>query len=123
MGYQESIVKFRSVDDLKNEMKKYQHKSGMDDVVHIYNAARTIKGISPFKKGELVLIVGGERYVQRSPKILEEELGIEEIQSVVFIDNPYYWDLSGGNIDKLIGENFAILSREEYEKVINGIES
>lgn len=59
MGYQQSFVKFKDVETLKNELIKYKKRDSKHEQASIYGVVKTIKTIPPFKKDELTLIVGG----------------------------------------------------------------
>lgn len=117
MGYQQSFVKFSDVETLKSELVKYKQRDSKHYQATVYGVVKTIKPITPFKKDELAFIVGGERYTQREAERLKDELGIENVQEIVFIDNPRYWNMSNGDIGKLLDTHFTTLTEEELEEL------
>lgn len=118
MGYQQSFLQFGGTKELKSELKKYAHRNTENDQAHVLCINKAIKDIEPFVKGELMLVVGGERYAQRNKERVKEELGIENIRSVVFIDNPDYYYLSNGRLGDFLDEHFEALSEEETNKLL-----
>lgn len=115
MGYQQSFIKFKDLELLKSELIKYNQRNSEYDLATVYGVVKIIKPISPFEKNELALVMGGERSEQRNTNRLKEGLGIENAQEIVFIDNPYYWELSDGNIGELLDEHFQTITKDEYE--------
>ncbi|CAM5734378.1 hypothetical protein SAFG77S_11615 [Streptomyces afghaniensis] len=64
-----------------------------------------------------VAVVVGERWIQRENKELCKELGLKNIVEVVFVDNPYYWDLAiekNKSVDEILTEHFEQLTEEEW---------
>lgn len=116
MGRQQSFIKFKSTDVLKNELIKYQERDIKEDMATVYGVVEVIKSVTPFKKGELAVVVGGERYAQRNAKTVEEELGIGNVQKVVFIDN-YYPMAEAKSIDlgDLLDAHFRTLDENELK--------
>jgi hypothetical protein len=120
MGYQESFIKFKNKKNLVEQLKRYE-KQGKSDLIEIVCVDRVKKDIVPFKEGELVAVVAGERSEQRELSRLERELGISKIQDIVFIDNPLYWDMAmdrGGGLKEILEEHFEILSDGEYKELL-----
>lgn len=118
MGYQESFIQFKNVEVLKSELKKYKDRDSSEDAASIYGVTRVRKDIHPFKEGNLVAVVGGERYAQRSRDRFKEELGLKNIKHIVFIDNPDYCEMSDGNLGGLLDEYFEQLTSEEHEELL-----
>jgi|SRR5699024_2505366 len=121
MGYQESLVKFKDMETLKNELRRYEKKGSVSDLVEIICVDRVKKEIPPFKEGELVAVVGGERSEQRDKVRLKKGLGIKNIAEIVFIDNPYYWEVAETQemaLRKFLEQHFEILSDEEYKELL-----
>lgn len=120
MGYQESFIKFKDKETLIEQLKRYE-KREKSDLVEIICVDRLKKEIYPFKKGELVAVVGGERSEQRERNRLRKELGIAKIQDIVFVDNPIYWEMA---MEKDVGlgdflwEHFERLSDKEYAELL-----
>lgn len=121
MGYQESFIKFRNQKTLIEQLKKYSRRDKASDLAEIVCVDRVKKDIFPFKEGELVAVVCGERSEQRNRSRLREGLGITKIQDIVFIDNPYYWEMAEDkNVDlsEILGEHFEKLSNAEYDQLV-----
>ncbi|MCP1156611.1 hypothetical protein [Bacillus infantis] len=121
MGTQASFIKFKDMTTTKKELRKYQKKDKSDDVVDIVALEKVKKDIFPFKEGEVVAVVVGERWIQRENKELCKELGLKNIVEVVFVDNPYYWDLAmekDRSIDDILREHFEQLSDEECKEFL-----
>ncbi|MCM3570505.1 hypothetical protein [Neobacillus mesonae] len=121
MGTQASFIKFKDMTTTKKELRKYQKRDKSDDVVDIVALEKVKKDIFPFKEGEVVAVVAGERWIQRENKELCKELGLKNIVEVVFVDNPYYWDLAieeNKSIDDILGEHFEKLSDEECKEFL-----
>ncbi|MGV2887579.1 hypothetical protein [Paenibacillus taichungensis] len=116
MGYQESFVQFASEDQLKQELRKYSLRDKQYDLADVACVDRVIKAVDPFQVGELLAVVCGERSVQRRKEDLEEGLGMQNVKSIVFIDN--YFERSNGDLDGFLREHFERLSDEEYEALI-----
>lgn len=108
------------------ELKRYEKCEKDSDRVHIVCVDRVKKQVSPFNEGELVVVVGGERSQQRDKNRLQKELGIKNIVDIVFIDNPFYWEIAEGkgiSLGDFLTENFESLSENEYEELFkNGEE-
>lgn len=120
MGYQESFIKFRDQKTLIEQLKRYE-KREKSDLVKIVCVDRVKKEIYPFKVGELVAVVGGERSEQRDRNRIRKGLGITNIQDIVFIDNPYYWEMAmeqDGGLGEILDEYFERLSDEEYAELL-----
>lgn len=126
MGYQESFIKFKDTKTLIEELRRYEKKDKSKDLADIVCVDRVKKQVSPFKEGELVVVVGGERSQQRDKNRLQKELGIKNIVDIVFIDNPYYWEIAGEkgiSLRDFLTEHFESLSESEYEELFkNGNE-
>jgi hypothetical protein len=75
-------------------LKKYEKRDKSNDIADIVCIDRVRKDIIPFKKGELVAVICGERSEQRDRKRLRKGLGITNVQDIVFIDNPFYWEMA-----------------------------
>lgn len=118
MGYQQSFVKFKDIKTLNDELIKYKKRDKKHHQASVYGVVKTIRAISPFKEGELALIIGGERYAQRGLNRLRDELEIENAQEVVFIDNPQYYEMSDGDLGKFLDAHFINLTEEEFENMM-----
>ena len=121
MGTQASFIQFKDITTMKKELRKYQKRAKSDDVVDIVALERVKKDIFPFKEGEIVAVTVGERWIQRDRKELCKELGVRNIVEIVFVDNPYYWELAmekDRGIDEILSEHFVKLSDEEYRKFL-----
>lgn len=120
MGYQESFIKFKDQKTLLEQLKRYE-KREKSDLVKIVCVDRVKKEIYPFKVDELVAVVGGERSEQRDRNRIRKGLGITNIQDIVFIDNPYYWEMAmeqDGGLGEILDEYFERLSDEEYAELL-----
>lgn len=118
MGYQQSLLKLKSKEDLIKELKAYLKRDTINDDAYLLGVNKTLKSIDPFTKGELSLVVGGERYSQRNKMRVKEGLGINNVQQVVFIDNPDYWFMSNGNLGGFLDEHFQPLTKEEVDELL-----
>jgi hypothetical protein len=87
VGYQESFVKFENNDKAIEEIKKYVNRDTENYTTTLYNVVRVSDDIPMFSKGELVMIVGGERYDQRSPARLREGVEVQGAIDVIYIDD------------------------------------
>ncbi len=119
MGYQQSFVKFKTINQLKKELVKYKDRDKSRDQAEITGYVEVIKEIYPFSKGEVALIVSGERYEQRNAPNLKEGLGISNIDEIVFIDNPeYVYMAEEQNVElgQLLDKHFSMLDEESYTK-------
>lgn len=120
MGYQESFIKFKDQQTLIEQLKRYE-KREKSDLVEIVCVDRVKKEIYPFKEGELVAVVGGERSEQRDRNRLKRELGITKIQDIWFVDNPIYWEMAmerDVDLGDFLGEYFEKLSDVEYAELL-----
>jgi hypothetical protein len=120
MGYQESFIKFKDQKTLKEQLKRYE-KREKSDLIEIICVDRVRKEIFPFKAGELVAVVGGERSEQRERNRLRKGLGITKVQDIVFIDNPIYWEIAmeqDVDLGEILGEHFDRLTDEEYSELL-----
>ncbi|WP_430789092.1 hypothetical protein VBD025_02760 [Virgibacillus flavescens] len=109
MGYQESFIKFKDVTTLIKQLKSYNKRDKTEDMAEIVCIDKVKKEIVPFKEGELVAVVCGERSEQRDHNKLRKGLGITNVQDIVFIDNPYYWEMTMDQdvgIGEILGEHF-----------------
>lgn len=86
MGYQESFIKFRSISILKKEINKYKERNTDNDLVKIVAIDKVKKEVYPFKKGDYLAVVAGERSSQRTKGNLYQHLGIKHIKKIVPID-------------------------------------
>lgn len=118
MGYQESFIQFKSVDLLKSELKKYAARDKEDDLAEIVSVNKVKEAVMPFKKGDLVAVVCGERSEQRDNSRLKEGLGIENVKNIVFIDNPTYYELSKDDFHGFLNKHFEQITEEEYQELI-----
>ncbi|MCF2649681.1 hypothetical protein [Niallia circulans] len=121
MGTQASFIKFKDISTMKRELRKYQKRNKSDDVVDIVALEMVKKDICPFKKGEIVAVVVGERWIQRDRKELCKELGVKSIVEIAFVDNPYYLDLAieeDKSIDDILSEHFEQLSDNECKEFL-----
>lgn len=121
MGYQESFIKFNDEKTLVQELRRYEKGEKDSDLVRIVCVDRVKKQVFPFKEGELVAVVGGDRGQQRDKKRLQKELGIRNIVDVVFVDNPIYWEMAedkGVRFTAFLKEHFVQLSKDEYEELL-----
>lgn len=121
MGVQASFIKFKDNKIMKRELRKYQERDKTDDVVDIVALERVKKDICPFTEGDIVAVVVGERWIQRQTKELCKELGIKGVVEVVFVDNPYYWDMAmeeDRGVDEILDEHFAKFTDEEYKEFL-----
>lgn len=117
MGYQESLIKFKDEKMLIEELKKYSKRDNSSDFAEIVCVDRVKKDIYPFKKGELVAVVCGERSEQRTEIRLREGLGIDNVKEIVFIDNEMYWKMAekqGIDLGVFLAKYFKKLSEDEY---------
>lgn len=125
MGYRESFIKFKDEKTLVQELRRYEKGENDSDLVHIVCVDRVKKQVSPFNEGELVIVVGGERSQQRDKNRLQKELGIKNVVDIVFIDNPYYWEIAeenGLSLGGFLTEHFESLSQNEYEELFKNEE-
>ncbi|MFT4413359.1 hypothetical protein ACLM5H_05820 [Fredinandcohnia humi] len=125
MGYQESFIKFKDEKTLVQELRRYEKGEKDSDLVHIVCVDRVKKQVSPFNEGELVVVAGGERSQQRDKNRLQKELGIKNIVDIVFIDNPFYWEMAeekGIDFGDFLTEHFESLSENEYEELFKNEE-
>ncbi|MFK5707538.1 hypothetical protein [Lysinibacillus boronitolerans] len=125
MGYQESFIKFKDEKTLVQELRRYEKGEKDSDLVHIVCVDRVKKQVSPFNEGELVVVAGGERSQQRDKNRLQKELGIKNIVDIVFIDNPFYWEMAeekGIDFGDFLKEHFESLSENEYEELFKNEE-
>lgn len=121
MGYQESFIKFKNVKTLIEQLGKYNKRDKANDMAEIICVDRVKKEIYPFKKGELVAVVCGERSEQRDRNRLRRGLGITNVQDIVFIDNPFYWEMAmeqDVGLGEILGEHFERLTDEEYAELL-----
>lgn len=95
MGFQQSYIKFKNENDLKEELSrliqrkiKFRNYTSCD----VVGVGRAVEPFEPFKKYEYFLVIIGERFPQKSEENLYEELGIMNIEEIVFIDD--YFDLA-----------------------------
>lgn len=116
MGYQESFIKFKNKKDLVAEVKRYKGRETSDDLATLICIDRIKKDISPFIKGEFVAVVCGERSEQRTAHSLREGLGIENVQSITFIDE--YMDQAEGDLEGFLEEHFEKLSDSELNAIL-----
>lgn len=87
MGSQASYIKFGNKNDLIKALRKYQQRNTEDDLADIVAVAKAKSTIAPFEKGELTLLVVGERSAQRSLNRLKNDLGIEGAENIIFLDD------------------------------------
>ena len=102
-------------------MKRYDKRDKSADIAEIVCVDRVKKTIYPFKKGELVAVVCGERSEQRNFNRLREGLGITNVQEIVFIDNPHYWNMAmeqDVKLSQFLGEHFEKLSDDKYAALL-----
>ncbi|MEI2368017.1 hypothetical protein [Niallia circulans] len=121
MGYQESFIKFKNEETLKEQLKAYQKRDKSNDLADIVCVDRVKKEVYPFREGELVAVVSGERSEQRDKSRLRNGLGIKRVADIVFIDNPIYWEIAwkrGIDLGDFLREHFETLSDEEYEELL-----
>lgn len=116
MGYQESIIKFRNTEDLVEEIKKYKRRDTSSDLAELVCVDRVKKAVPPFKVGELVIVVCGERSEQRDPQALKEGLGIDNVQSITYIDE--YINQAGGGLHSFLEDYFEKLSDSEIDAIV-----
>lgn len=121
MGYQESLIKFKNKETLIKELKKYEKRDKSEDIAGIVCIDRVKKAVYPFKEGELVAVVCGERSEQRDTKRLKKGLGITNVQDIVFIDNPFYWEMAMEqdiSLGEFLGEHFQRSPDDEYAELL-----
>lgn len=118
MGRQQSFIKFKNKEVLVSEVKKYQERDSSGDQTYLLCANEVIKDIVPFKKGELLLVVGGERHGQRNTHNLKNETGLGNVERIVFIDNERYSEMSDGDLGGLLDEHFRALTKDEHDELI-----
>ena len=121
MGYQESFIQFKDKKTLKKELKKYESRNKENDFAKIVCVDRVKKGITPFRKGELLAVVCGERSEQRNEERLKDGLGVENVKDIVFIDNLEYSLITFEkemSLRDLLEEHFERLSDEEYQELL-----
>ncbi|MFB6469523.1 hypothetical protein ACE38V_22580 [Cytobacillus sp. Hz8] len=121
MGYQESFIRFKDEKILKEQLKVYQKRDKGNDLADIVCVDRVKKEVHPFRVGELVAVVSGERSEQRDKNRLRNGLGIKRVVDIVFIDNPIYWEMAeeqGVDLGDFLREHFETLSDEEYEGLL-----
>lgn len=118
MGRQQSFVKFESKEVLVSELKKYDERNNREYQTYVIGVVETIKPIQPFSKGELALVMGGERYGQRNTNNLKEETGIENADHIVFIDCERFVMKSNGDLGKFLDSHFRSLTEDEINKLL-----
>ncbi|MEH7076221.1 hypothetical protein [Neobacillus drentensis] len=122
MGYQESFIQFKSKKSLMEELRRYDKRDKSSDIADLVCVDRVKKEVFPFKEGELVAVVCGERSEQRDKNRLRSGLGIRNVKDIVFIDNPVYWEMAEeqGIIDlgAFLSMHFEKLSKDEYNALL-----
>lgn len=128
MGRQQSFLKFKDKETLVKEVKRYKYRDISDDIARVYQIVRVIKDVKgfddvpAFNKDEFAIVVGGDRYPQRSKKNLKENLGIENVEEIVYIDNVYYSDMAitkyNGSLGDFLDEHFKALSHDETDELL-----
>lgn len=121
MGYQESFIRFKDEKILKEQLKVYQKRDKSNDLADIVCVDRVKKEVYPFREGELVAVVSGERSEQRDKSRLRNGLGIKRVVDIVFIDNPNYWEMAeeqGVDLGDFLREHFETLSDTDYEELL-----
>lgn len=118
MGMQQSLIKFKDKETLVSELKKYVERDTSNNSVYLICVNKVIKDLYPFTEGELILVIGGERFEQRFIQNLKNASGIENIDSIVFVDNPTYLKMSDGDISVLLDNHFRTLSKNETDDLI-----
>lgn len=121
MGHQESFIKFKDTKTLIEQLRRYEKRDKSEDMAEILCVDRVIKEIHPFKEGELVAVVCGERSEQRDRNKLRKGVGINNVQDIVFIDNPVYWEMAEErevDLGVILREHFEKLSDEEYQGLL-----
>jgi len=118
MGLQQSYVKFENEKLLLEELKKYVKRDSKGDQTYVLGTVKVLKSMEPFLKGELAIVLGGERHGQRNLMNLKEETGIENAQSITFIDNETYCMLSGGDLGKFLNEHFYFHNPKEFNELV-----
>jgi hypothetical protein len=113
MGYQESFISFRSEEILKKELKKHLESDFSKRYTRVTGAVQVIKEVPFFKKGELLLIVTGDRGNQYNKQVLREDCGIKNVKDIVGIDCCLYVDISDGDLGKFLDEHFKPLKENE----------
>jgi len=113
VGYQESFVKFENNEVAIEEIKAYMARDRESYTTRLYTVKEVVKDIPMFKKGELVMVVGGERADQRGPFSLEEGIGIKNAVDVIYIDD-YLFDHRGNKEGKdYLAEHFRNIHPSE----------
>ena len=90
MGRQQSYVKFKNAEVLMFELAKYMNRDSKKDLTYVIGTCLVLKDVQSwenFDKGEIVMVLSGERHAQRSRENLLQELGIDNVVEIVFIDN------------------------------------
>ncbi|MEC1780049.1 hypothetical protein [Schinkia azotoformans] len=120
MGRQQSFVKFNDIEVLKQELVNYKNRDKSNDNAQIIGVVEVIKEIHPFNKGDYALIVGGERYEQRNKANLKEGLGINNVDKIVFIDNPNYCLMAQAqktDLGEILDTHFKSLDENSYKEL------
>lgn len=117
MGYQQFYLKFNNLKALQNELIIYKKRDKSNDQAKVFCAVEVLKNVAPFKKGEVALVVGGERWEQRNKSNLKEGLGIGQVKEIMFIDN-YYFNAKAQDMElgEFLDSNFRTIEEDEYEK-------
>lgn len=122
MGYQESFIKFNDTNTLKLELRKYGKRDKSKDFAEIVCVDRVKRDIFPFKVGDLVAVVCGERSEQSDRNCLRQGLGIKNVNEIVFIDNPFYHEMAWEqdcDLGSILSDHFERLTDAEYKKLIS----
>lgn len=117
LGYQQSIIQFKSEEDLINELKTYIKRDTSSDQATVYVVNKTIKAVYPFKKDELNLVIGGDRHPQRSKQNLREELGLNNVKSITFIEE-FDYNYEKEDLGDFLDRHFKVLEKEEVDELL-----
>ncbi|MBA2176847.1 hypothetical protein H0266_18365 [Halobacillus locisalis] len=89
MGREENFIQFKRYSDLKKELKKYQSRATEEDkdLLEIRFVDRVNIDLPPFKKGEYLAVVSGERSYQRTAFGIKSFLRIRRVKKIVPMDD------------------------------------
>jgi hypothetical protein len=116
MGYQESFIKFLDEDTMVEQLEKYMKRNRENDLAEIVCVDRVKKDIAPFKKGEFLAVVSGERSAQRGAVDLYLNLGLDYILDIKFMDDYLFQHNFDIDFPAFLEEHFEKIPLEEYLK-------
>jgi len=120
MGYQQSFISYASTEELVKDLQEYGKRDRSKDQSGVYCINRVKKELPGFKEGELVVVVGGERYDQRGLSRLKEGLGLSRASDIVFIENVYPAFELGASVElsNFLDDHFESLTNEEHDELL-----